>query len=51
MGRVNSEKRLRYAFENGFDSVDGTGFTRYAKHYLMDGLNYLMGLHQQIRWI
>ena len=47
MGRVNSDKRLRYAFELGCDSVDGTGYQRYSKFHLRNGLRYMHKLHSQ----
>ena len=47
MGRVNSDKRLRYAFELGCDSVDGTGYQRYSKYHLLKGLRYMHYLHSQ----
>lgn len=39
MGRVNSEKRIRYAEEIGCDSVDGTGWARWNITNLNRGLN------------
>lgn len=47
MGRVNSDKRLRYAFHLGCDSVDGTGYQRYSKFHLRNGLRYMHKLHSQ----
>ena len=47
MGRVNSDKRLRYAFELGCDSVDGTGYQRYSKFHLRKALRFMHGLHAQ----
>ena len=34
MGRVNSQRRLRYARDIGCDSVDGTAFARWNKTHL-----------------
>ena len=34
MGRVNSMRRLKIAFEWGCDSVDGTGMSRFGKAYI-----------------
>jgi len=34
MGRVNSARRLRYAYEIGVDSVDGTQFSRFPDRWL-----------------
>ena len=48
MGRVNSDKRLRYAYELGCDSVDGTGYSKYSKRELLPGLRFLDGLHRQL---
>ena len=48
MGRVNSDKRMRYAFGLGVDSVDGTGFSRFSKKHLLRGLSVLDGLHRQL---
>jgi hypothetical protein len=41
MGRVNSRKRLRHAFEIGCDSVDGTGFSMFPDKYLANGLRWM----------
>ena len=41
MGRVNSEKRLRYAHAIGCDSVDGTKYVRWRDHYLDEALGLL----------
>jgi hypothetical protein len=38
MGRVNSEKRIRYAAEIGWDSIDGTGYSRFRAKRLPRGL-------------
>lgn len=48
IGRVNSQKRLRYAFDLGVDSVDGTGYSRYSKKHLKPALDFLDGLHNQL---
>lgn len=39
MGRVNSEKRIRYAEEIGCDSVDGSGWAMFNQTHLDRGLN------------
>lgn len=39
MGRVNSEKRIRYAEEIGCDSVDGSGWAIFNQTHLDRGLN------------
>lgn len=41
MGRVNSLKRVQYAFEIGCDSVDGTQFSMFSETYLPKFLRYL----------
>ncbi len=38
MGRVNSDKRIRYAAEIGCDSVDGTGYSKFRAKRLPRGL-------------
>ena len=48
MGRVNSNRRLRYAYDLHCDTVDGTGYSQYSKKYLKPALNYLHNLHQQL---
>ena len=45
MGRVNSQKRLRYAHWLGCDSVDGSGYSRWARKCLVRDLHYLHDLH------
>jgi hypothetical protein len=47
MGRVNSEKRIRYAYEIGCNSVDGTGISRFSKKFLSKYLHTIHGLHSQ----
>ena len=47
MGRVNSQKRLRYAYQLGCDSIDGTGYSKYNKKELIKALEYVHYLHQQ----
>lgn len=41
MGRVNSLQRLQTASEMGVDSVDGSGFSRFAEIKLSRALRYL----------
>lgn len=41
MGRVNSWKRLQYAYEIGCDSVDGSGFSRFPDTYILRYITYL----------
>ena len=47
MGRVNSQKRLRYAYQLGCDSIDGTGYSKYNKKELIKALEYAHYLHTQ----
>jgi hypothetical protein len=46
MGRVNSLCRLRYAYEIGCDSVDGSGYSRFAGVFLDRHLDYLRTLER-----
>ena len=48
MGRVNSDKRLRYAYDLGCDSIDGTGYSRFSKKHLKPALDFLHRLHTQL---
>lgn len=48
VGRVNSQKRLRYAYYLGADSVDGTGYSKYNQKELVKALEYVKGLHEQL---
>ena len=48
MGRVNSNMRLRYAYDLNCDTVDGTGYSRFSKRLLKPALTYLHNLHQQL---
>jgi hypothetical protein len=41
MGRVNTERRLRYAESIGVDSVDGTKWARWRNTYLDAGLRFV----------
>ena len=45
LGRVNSQKRMRYAYQFGCDSVDGTGYSKYNKKELQKALEYVHRLH------
>ena len=44
MGRVNSQKRLRYAHQLGVDSIDGSGYSRFMDKYLVRDLEFLYNL-------
>ena len=47
MGRVNSARRLRHAWEIGCHSVDGTCFSRWPDRYFPEALATLRGLRRQ----
>lgn len=47
VGRVNTQRRLRIAYDLGADSVDGTGWSRFPDKYLGRDLPFLRGLHEQ----
>jgi hypothetical protein len=40
-GRVNTQRRLRYAESVGVDSVDGTKWAKWRDTYLSGGLRFL----------
>lgn len=41
MGRVNSNKRLKYAYEIGCDSVDGSGYSMFPDKKIPEALRFL----------
>lgn len=47
MGRVNTRRRMRIAYDFGCDSIDGTGWSRFPDHYLKRDIPYLHELHRQ----
>ncbi len=47
VGRVNTRRRLRIAYDLGADSVDGTGWSKWPDFYLTHELPFLHGLHRQ----
>lgn len=47
MGRVNSHKRIRYAYEIGCDSVDGSGYSRFAEKKLLPAIKFLEKLKEE----
>lgn len=51
MGRVNSQKRLRYAYQLGVDSIDGSGYSRFLKKYLVRDLEFLYHLHKEMYFL
>lgn len=46
MGRVNSERRLRYAASIGCNSIDGTAFSKWPDHFILKGVHWLDWLEQ-----
>ena len=48
MGRVNSDKRLSYAYRIGCDSVDGTRYSKFSKIELLKALLYIDSLERQL---
>ena len=48
VGRVNSQKRLRFAWSIKADSVDGTGYSKYNRKELVKALEYVKYLHMQM---
>jgi hypothetical protein len=47
MGRCNTHRRLRIAYDIGCHSVDGTGWSMFPDKYLRRDIPYLAGLHRQ----
>lgn len=47
MGRVNTKRRLRIAYDLGCDSVDGTSFSWFTEKRLVPAVNYLKTLHRR----
>jgi hypothetical protein len=47
MGRVNSRRRVKYALQLGVDSIDGTGWCRWADIRLTLGTRWLREFAQQ----
>lgn len=48
MGRVNTVRRLRYAYEIGSDSVDGTKFSRFPDRWIPWALRWLEAIERQL---
>lgn len=44
IGRVNTMQRLRFAFDVGADTVDGTSFSMFPKTYIPPAVQYLRRL-------
>lgn len=49
MGRVNTWRRFRSAYELGCDSVDGSSFSRFPDTRIPMALRWMEGLHNQER--
>jgi hypothetical protein len=49
VGRVNRQRRTRWAFDAGADSIDGTGFSRWPDTLLPGAVRYLERLQSQGR--
>lgn len=49
MGRVNSIRRLSYAWSIGCDSVDGSGYSRFSETFLPKALDHLVRLESRER--
>ena len=47
VGRVNSRKRIRWCFDQGVTSVDGTSMSRFSETYLPSFASYIAGLKKQ----
>jgi hypothetical protein len=44
IGRVNTLRRLRYAYDLGADTVDGTAYSMYPEAHLPTALSFVRGL-------
>jgi hypothetical protein len=47
MGRCNTQRRLKIAYDMGCDSVDGTGWSMFPDKYMLRDLPFLEALHRQ----
>jgi hypothetical protein len=47
MGRVNSKRRLRLAYEWGCDSVDGSGFSAFPEREIPNALRWMDEIERQ----
>jgi hypothetical protein len=45
VGRVNSMKRMRWAFDSGADSIDGSSFSRFPARWIPWALDYLAAIN------
>jgi hypothetical protein len=48
VGRVNSRKRIRWCFDQGVASVDGTSMSMFSETYLPKFAGYIAGLKKQL---
>ena len=46
IGRVNTLRRLRYAYDLGADTVDGTAYSMYPATHLPTALSFIRGLEK-----
>ena len=47
IGRVNTHRRLRYAFDLGADTVDGTNYSMFSETHLPGALAFVKGLDKR----
>lgn len=47
IGRVNTHRRLRYAFDLGADTVDGTNYSMFSETHLPGALVFVKGLDKR----
>jgi hypothetical protein len=47
IGRVNTHRRLRYAFDLGADTVDGTNYSMFSETHLPSALAFVKGLDKR----
>lgn len=47
MGRVNTQRRMRIAYDFGCDSIDGSGWSKFPDDYLRRDVPFLASLHRQ----
>jgi hypothetical protein len=47
IGRVNTHRRLRYAYDLGADTVDGTNYSMFSETHLPGALAFVRGLEKR----
>jgi hypothetical protein len=47
IGRVNTHRRLRYAYDLGADTVDGTSYSMFSETHLPSALRFVAGLQRR----